>query len=68
MNAYGQVTETLYGNGVKTTREFDRDSGQLEGIDTRRGTAVYQDNEYKWQSNGILQSRVSHRGGKDART
>ena len=68
MNAYGQVTEQRYANGIATVRAFDPASGRLTGIDTKKGAAVLQDSDYAWQSNGILRSRVSHRGGMNAKT
>ena len=68
MNAYGQVTRETYANGVSTVRAFDPNSGRLTGIDTTMGTTVLQDTDYAWQSNGILKSRISHRGGMSAKT
>ncbi len=68
LNAYGQVTRESYANGVTTTRAFDANSGRLTGIDTTKGSTTLQDNDYAWQSNGILRSRVSHRGGASARS
>ncbi|MYF71276.1 MAG: hypothetical protein F4181_15555, partial [Proteobacteria bacterium] len=68
MNAYGQVTRETYANGVSTVRAFDPNSGRLTGIDTTAGTTVLQDTDYAWQSNGILKSRISHRGGMNAKT
>ena len=68
MNAYGQVTRESYANGVSTVRAFDPNSGRLTGIDTTAGTTKLQDTDYAWQSNGILKSRISHRGGMSART
>ena len=68
MNAYGQITRESYANGVSTVRTFDPNSGRLTGIDTAMGTTVLQDTDYAWQSNGILKSRISHRGGMSARS
>lgn len=68
MNAYGQITRESYANGVSTVRTFDPNSGRLKGIDTTMGTTVLQDTDYAWQSNGILKSRISHRGGMSAKT
>ena len=68
LNAYGQVTRESYANGVTTTRAFDANSGRLTGIDTAMGATKLQDNDYAWQSNGILRSRVSHVGGTAARS
>ena len=61
MNAYGQVTEERYRNGITTTRTFDPGSGRLTDIDTRKGTAVFQNNEYAWKTSGILQLRENNR-------
>ena len=68
LNARGQATQETYANGVATTRAFDADSGRLTGIDTVKGSTKLQDNDYAWQSNGILRSRVSHRGGASAKS
>ena len=61
MNAYGQVTEERYRNGITTMRTFDSRSGRLTDIDTRKGTAVLQNNKYAWKTNGILQRRENNR-------
>ena len=52
MNAYGQVTEERYRNGITTMRTCDSRSGRLTDIDTRKGTAVFQNNTYAWKTNG----------------
>ena len=70
LNAYGQPTRESYGNGVKTAREFDPESGRLDEIDTTvvrtvngvSTTAKIQDNTYAWRSNGILHSRMDSAG------
>ena len=68
LDAYGNVTQVTYGNGVKTQRAFAANSGRPTDIDSTRGsTTVLQDNEYQWQSNGQLQSRISHVGSMNAR-
>ena len=63
LDAYGNVTKVTYGNGVKTQRAFAANSGRPTDIDSTRGegdnTTVQQKNEYLWQSNGQLQSRLS---------
>ena len=56
-----QVTEERYRNGITTTRTFDPGSRRLTDIDTRKGTAVFQNNEYAWKTNGILQRRENNR-------
>ena len=62
-DAYGNVTQVTYGNGVKTQRAFAANSGRPTDIDSTRGegdnATVLQDNAYQWQSNGQLQSRLS---------
>ena len=68
MNACGQVTRESYANGVSTARAFDPNSGRLTGIDTVKDSTKLQDTDYAWQSNGILKSRISHRGGMSARS
>ena len=51
-----------------TQRAFAANSGRPTDIDSTRGsTTVLQDNEYQWQSNGQLQSRISHVGSMNAR-
>ena len=71
MDAYGNVTKVTYGNGVVTQRAFAANSGRPTDIDSTRGkgdnTTVQQKNEYQWQSNGQLQSRISHVGSMNAR-
>ena len=71
LDAYGNVTQVTYGNGVVTQRAFAANSGRPTNINSTRGkgdnTTVQQKNEYQWQSNGQLQSRISHVGSMNAR-
>ena len=71
MDAYGNVTQVTYGNGVKTQRAFAANNGRPTNINSTRSkgdnTTVQQKNEYQWQSNGQLQSRISHVGSMNAR-
>ena len=54
---------------MSTVRAFDPNSGRLTGIDTAKGAVKLQENQYAWQSNGILKSRISGSGaGKKAET
>ena len=62
MNAYGQIGQQTYGNGVVTAGPFDAKTGRLTDIDTTRGTAKIQDNTYVWRTNGILASRLDESG------
>ena len=68
LDAYGNVTKVTYGNSVVTQRAFAANSGRPTDIDsTHNSTTVLQKNEYLWQSNGQLQSRISHVGSMNAR-
>ena len=58
MDAFGNVKQESYGNGIQTSRAFDSKTGRLTDIDTTLGGTTFQDNQYKWQSNGILESRI----------
>ena len=70
-DAYGNVSEETYGNGVGTTRAFEAGSGRLTGIGTQfeqtvdavTSTTTLQDNAYRWRTNGIL-TRRSASGGR----
>ena len=54
---------------MSTVRAFDPNSGRLRRIDTVKGAVKLQENEYGWQSNGILKSRISGSGaGEKAET
>ncbi|MFC4875476.1 RHS repeat-associated core domain-containing protein [Microbulbifer halophilus] len=61
INALGKVEQEVYGNGVITNRTYNAESGRLETIDT--GSGAIQDNEYRWRSNGTLESRLAYSGG-----
>ena len=54
-----------------TQRAFAANSGRPTDIDSTHekddNTTVLQDNAYQWQSNGQLQSRISHVGSMNAR-
>ena len=68
LDAYGNVTEVTYGNGVATTGSFDPKKGRPTGIDTVAGGGTkIQDNAYAWRSDGLLESRASHIGGTNAK-
>jgi len=58
VDAFGNITLENYGNGVKTARVVDAKTGRLTDIDTTLGNASFQNNQYAWQSNGILESRT----------
>ncbi|WP_172975471.1 RHS repeat-associated core domain-containing protein [Microbulbifer sp. THAF38] len=58
INAWGQVEQESYGNGLITNRTYDPDTGRLQTINT--GGGQVQNNEYRWRSNGTLQSRLTY--------
>ncbi|MGS2724925.1 RHS repeat-associated core domain-containing protein [Porticoccus sp. GXU_MW_L64] len=58
-DAFGNVIDESYGNGVGTLRTYDPESGRLTDIDTTNGSTVLQNLEYKWRSNGTLESRAA---------
>ncbi len=62
MDAFGNIEEESYGNGIQTLRSFDAKTGRLTGIDTTLNSSTLQDNEYQWHSNGILESRIQVSG------
>ncbi|MFA0813678.1 RHS repeat-associated core domain-containing protein, partial [Microbulbifer epialgicus] len=57
INARGQVQEEIYGNGLITNRSYNAHTGRLESINT--GSGKIQNNEYRWRSNGALESRLA---------
>ena len=59
-NAFGQITGETYGNGVNTQREYDPLTGSLTHIGSSVNSATLQNNDYAWQSNGVLESRIAH--------
>ncbi|MEW5251535.1 RHS repeat-associated core domain-containing protein [Microbulbifer discodermiae] len=61
IDAFGNVEEEVYGNGVVTNRNYNPDTGRLESIATA-GTSQIQDNLYHWRSNGVLESRLARVG------
>ncbi|WHI48954.1 RHS repeat-associated core domain-containing protein [Microbulbifer sp. VAAF005] len=58
LNAWGQVEQETYGNGLITNRTYNADTGRLESINTDSGQI--QNNEYRWRSNGTLESRLTY--------
>jgi RHS repeat-associated protein len=62
VNALGYAEEEVYGNNLVTTRSYNPQTGQLESISTA-GASHIQNNEYRWRSNGTLQSRLLVDGG-----
>ena len=62
MDAYGNVTREVYGNGVRTVRDFDAASGRPTAIDTALGRKTLQANRYAWRSDGLLAGGRARRG------
>lgn len=60
VNAFGNATDILYGNGVSTTQGFDQKTGFLTGIETRYFATVYQNNHYEWLSDGALDAKTAY--------
>ncbi len=63
MDAYGNVTREVYGNGVRTVRDFDAASGRPTAIDTALGRKTLQANRYAWRSDGLLEGRRAGAAG-----
>ncbi|WP_444942015.1 RHS repeat-associated core domain-containing protein [Microbulbifer sp. ZKSA004] len=61
INAWGQIEQETYGNGVVTNRTYNPNTGRLETINT--GSGLLQNNEYHWRSNGTLESRLTYSAG-----
>lgn len=62
MDAFGNMRQESYGNGIQTSRSFDAKTGRLTDIDTTLNNSALQDNAYQWRSNGILESRIQFSG------
>ena len=64
MNARGQVTQELRGNGAQGTNTYDPATGLLTRQYTTNalGSKVIQDNSYTWDTVGNLASRASRSG------
>ncbi|WP_444895336.1 RHS repeat domain-containing protein [Microbulbifer sp. SSSA005] len=62
INAWGQVEQETYGNGLITNRTYDPNTGRLQTIKTDGGQI--QNNEYRWRSNGTLESRLIYSGSQ----
>ncbi|MDP3912944.1 MAG: FG-GAP-like repeat-containing protein [Bacteroidota bacterium] len=58
INARGQMTQSLYGNGMQTTNTYDLISGSLKHIKTEKGTTKVQDWEYGFDALGNLTTRT----------
>ncbi|MCX2795992.1 hypothetical protein OQJ62_13785 [Microbulbifer thermotolerans] len=65
VNAWGQVKRETYGNNLVTNRTYNPDTGRLESIET--GSGSIQNSEYRWRTNGTLESRLVYSGAQLAR-
>ena len=59
LDAFGMSIDETYGNGVDTLRTFDPKTGRLTNVDTSNGSKVFQDEEYRWRTNGTLDTRFA---------
>jgi RHS repeat-associated protein len=59
MDAFGNVTEEMFGNGVVTEREYEPTTGRLNRITTADGATLRQNLEYQWDNIGRLEYRKS---------
>jgi len=64
IDEYGNITGETYGNGLKTAREIDYDTGELTAI--RTGTSSLpksvQDLIFEWKTDGSLYKRFDKKG------
>lgn len=57
MDARGNVTWEVYGNGVETTRSYYQDTGLIKSILSSKGSILVQQLEYHWDYLGNLKRR-----------
>lgn len=64
VDAFGNIKNEKYGNGLKTAYDYDANTGRLTSIET--GTTgvptSVQDLMYTWRTNGTLLTRTNERG------
>ncbi|WP_444895184.1 RHS repeat-associated core domain-containing protein [Microbulbifer sp. SSSA005] len=66
MDARGNVTEHLNGNGVTTIKDYDPATGRLLGkVASVLGIGDIQDLRYEWDNLGNLKNRKEHSGDKN---
>ncbi|MEL6301656.1 MAG: RHS repeat-associated core domain-containing protein [Pseudomonadota bacterium] len=65
INARGQVTDEIFGNGVLTARTYNAQTGRLDRIASSAGSTNVQDLNYSWDTIGNLQSRHDKSAGKN---
>ena len=65
-DAFGSVTAVTHGNGAKTAREFDANTGRMTGVETTHGggasKTVAQDFGFEWRTDGTLEKRAKGSG------
>ena len=61
-DAFGSVTAVTHGNGAKTARDFDANTGRMTGVETTHGSGasktVAQDFGFEWRTDGTLEKRA----------
>ena len=64
MDAFGNVTEESFANGMETVRDYDPETGRLTSIETGTSSTPksIQDLLYAWNSNGTLDTRTDQLG------
>ncbi|WP_444882714.1 RHS repeat-associated core domain-containing protein [Microbulbifer sp. PSTR4-B] len=68
MDARGNVTKHLSGNGVTTVKDYDPATGRLLGkMASVLGIGDIQDLRYEWDNLGNLKNREEHSGDKNLR-
>ena len=60
LDAFGNSIDESYANGVDTLRTYDPETGRLTDVNTTKGSATFQNNDYAWRSNGTLESRIAN--------
>ena len=60
MDAYGNVTDVVLGNGANLKRVYDDKTGRLISIDTTRSNQIIQSLYYTWDLIGRLRERVDN--------
>ena len=65
-DAFGSVTAVTHGNGAKTARDFDANTGRMTGVETTHGggasKTVAQDFGFEWRTDGTLEKRTKGSG------
>lgn len=57
VDVLGNVTQMSYGQGVTSARSYNPLTGALESVSTTAGSTSLQNNNFKWRSDGLMESR-----------